>query len=76
VNASFDKLKNSKGDSQGYVPLKYDAEKIKEFYDRYPLKQAARLAEVVLSSVQYLAILLGDKILNRDFTTIERERSI
>ena len=39
VLRSFKELKDRKGGSSGdYVPLKYDPEKIKDYYDKQPLK--------------------------------------
>jgi hypothetical protein len=38
VMSSFEKLSKKKGDSKGYLPLKYDADVIRNFYDRDPIK--------------------------------------
>jgi hypothetical protein len=39
VTKSFKALSKRKGDGEGdYVPLKYDPELIRDFYDKQPLK--------------------------------------
>ena len=39
VTKSYKELRDRKGGSKGdYVPLKYDPEKIKDYYDKQPLK--------------------------------------
>ena len=74
---SFKELRNRKGGSGGdYVPLKYDPEKIRDYYDKQPLKQLSRTAEVLLKSSRFLASIAGDAILGRKFEEVERQRTI
>lgn len=77
VMASFKELKERKGDGSGdYVPLRYDAEKLRDYYDKQPLKQISRTAEVMLKSSRFLASIAGDVILRKKFEDVERQRTI
>ena len=64
VLKSFKELKARKGDGSGdYVPLRYDPEKLKDYYDKQPLLQISRTAEVLFKSSRFLASIAGDVIL-------------
>ena len=77
VTNSFQKLTDRKGDSQAeYVPLRYDAELIRHYYDKQPLKQAARVAEVLGLSAGYLSKIAGDFVTGKKFEEVERQRTI